>query len=340
VKVPFTWKVTGWFMVGWSLEFPVGETKPLRYFGENLVAYRAESGELHVLSAHCRHLGAHLGHGGKVSGDCVECPFHGWVWGPDGRNRFIPDSPDRPNRALTLRVFPVQEQHGAVFIWHHPAGDPPSWEMPDIFESFPQFPTDPSAYYRPFPEFSRFTGPEPVHPQVVAENGPDSAHFRYVHRATVTPRLLNWHVKGQEWGMVAGWPDARKAPPEAVGADDEMALKLHSNMFGLGGAISAFEGSAQYRLIFACTPVDDESSNMFYSIWWPRTPGDDSEVPPADLVERVEKQFLVTVWDDLSIWRYMEFVEKPPLSKADAKPYFALRDWAQQFYDVPPVQTA
>jgi len=36
----------------------------------------------------------------------------------------------------------------------------------------------------------------------------------------------------------------------------------------------------------------------------------------------------------------MEFVEKPPLSRTDAKPYFALRDWAQQFYDVPPVPTA
>jgi 3-ketosteroid 9alpha-monooxygenase subunit A len=48
VKVPFTWKVTGWFMIGWSLEFPVGEVRPLRYFGEELVAYRDEAGELPV----------------------------------------------------------------------------------------------------------------------------------------------------------------------------------------------------------------------------------------------------------------------------------------------------
>ena len=78
MKVPFTWKVTGWFVIGWSAEFPVGEVRPFRYFGEDLVAYREESGELHVLSGHCRHLGAHIGHGGKVVGDCVECPFHGW----------------------------------------------------------------------------------------------------------------------------------------------------------------------------------------------------------------------------------------------------------------------
>lgn len=191
MKVPFTWKVTGWFMIGWSAEFPVNEVRPLHYFGEDLVAYRDASGELHLLQGHCRHLGAHIGHGGKVVGDCVECPFHGWRWGPDGTNRYIPYQPDKPNRALTLRVYPVMEQYGCVFAWHQPQGKSPQWDMPDIFTSFPQFETDPSAYYRPYPEFSRRTENEPVHPQIVAENDPDSAHFRYVHKATVTPVCLD-----------------------------------------------------------------------------------------------------------------------------------------------------
>jgi 3-ketosteroid 9alpha-monooxygenase subunit A len=127
VRVPFTWKVTGWFMVGWSPEFPVGEVRPLRYFGEDLVAYRDDAGELHVLEAHCKHLGAHIGRGGAVVDDCVECPFHGWRWGPDGTNRYIPYQPDRPNRALTLRVFPAREQYDCVFVWHHPHGKEPHY---------------------------------------------------------------------------------------------------------------------------------------------------------------------------------------------------------------------
>ena len=237
MKVPFTWKVTGWFMVGWSPEFPIGEVRPLQYFGEDLVAYRDESGELHVLEAHCKHLGAHIGHGGTVVGDCVECPFHGWRWGPDGTNRYIPYQPDRPNHALTLRVFPVLEQYDCVFLWHHPHGKEAQWEMPDIFTSFPQFETDPAAYYRPYPEFSRRAEREPVHPQIVAENGPDSAHFKYVHRATVTPRMLDWNIVDQEWRFLTGWPDAGSDDPE------KMALRIHSHMFGLGGAISAFEGA-------------------------------------------------------------------------------------------------
>jgi nitrite reductase/ring-hydroxylating ferredoxin subunit len=331
MKVPFTWKVTGWFMIGWSLDFPAAQARPLHYFGQELVAYRDESGELHVLSAHCRHLGAHLGHGGQVVGDCIECPFHGWRWSPDGSNTYIPWQPDRPNRALRLRSYPVSEQHGCVFMWHQPDGKEPGWDMPDIFGSFPDFEMDPAAYYRPYPEFSRLSEREPVHPQIVAENAPDSAHFRYVHHASVLPKLLDWNIDGPVLKAVVGWPDERSSDP------GKTALKLRSNMFGLGGAISIFQGASNHRLIFTCTPIDDEYSNLFYSIWWPRLPGDDSDVPPPKVREFVERQYLSTVWDDLEIWRYMEFVERPPLAKFDAKPYFELREWAKQFYDVPVV---
>jgi hypothetical protein len=83
------------------------------------------------------------------------------------------------------------------------------------------------------------------------------------------------------------------------------------------------------------TPVNDETSDLFYVVWWPRVPGDTSATPPDDLLERVEKEFLVTMWDDLEIWRYQEYVEHPALAKQDARPYAALRRWAQQFYDAP-----
>jgi hypothetical protein len=169
-----------------------------------------------------------------------------------------------------------------------------------------------------------------VRPQVVLENGPDSSHFEYVHGATVTPRTLDWSEVDHTWSFRTGWPDARSDDP------DTMALRIHAQMFGLGGSISAFEGSSKHRLIFATTPVDDECSDLFYSIWWPRNPGDDSDVPPEKVREQVEKQFLVTVWEDLGLRRHQDYVEHPPLSPTDVKPYLSLRKWATQFYDVPP----
>ena len=153
MEVPFTWKPTGWFQIGWSAEFETGEVRPLRFFGEDLVAYRDDLGELHVLQGHCPHLGAHIGHGGTVTGDCVECPYHGWVWGPDGENKRIPYQ-DRPNTSQRLRVWPLSEQYGCVFMWHQPEGREPTWPMPDVFLSFPQFETDPDAYYPPYPASS------------------------------------------------------------------------------------------------------------------------------------------------------------------------------------------
>ena len=329
MKVPFTWKPTGWFMVGWSAEFPVGEVRPLRYFGEDLVAWRTEAGALQVMDAHCPHLGAHIGHHGTVHGDCVQCPYHGWTYGTDGVNRSIPYE-DRPNLTKRLRVWSVVEQYDCVFVWHQPHGNAPRWHMPDIFTSFPSLDVDPAHYYRPYPELSIKYESEPVHPQIPLENGPDSVHFQYVHSASVTPVLLDWEMVDQEVHFRTGWPDARGNQPDA------MALGIQSHFFGVGGAISAFEGSAQYRLVFATTPVDDEHSDMFYSIWWPRLPGDDSPAPPPELRERIEKEFIVTLWDDLEIWRYQKYVEHPALAQQDAKPYGQLRKWAKQFYEIAP----
>jgi phenylpropionate dioxygenase-like ring-hydroxylating dioxygenase large terminal subunit len=47
--------------------------------GLELVVFRgADSGAVSVLDAYCPHLGAHMGVGGQVVGDCMECPFHKW----------------------------------------------------------------------------------------------------------------------------------------------------------------------------------------------------------------------------------------------------------------------
>lgn len=55
-----------------------------RILGKNLIVFRGESDEAHVFDAYCAHMGAHLGVGGTVlPGDCLQCPFHGWIF--DGK---------------------------------------------------------------------------------------------------------------------------------------------------------------------------------------------------------------------------------------------------------------
>ena len=328
MRVPFTWRPTGWFMVGWSGEIAPGTTKPLKYFGTDLVAYRTLEGELHVLDAHCLHLGAHLGHHGKVNGDCVECPYHGWGWGPDGENKYIPYE-DRPNVSKRLRSWPVEERHECIFVWHDPAGEPPRWEIPDLFGFPDHMVAKESDFYRCYPEVSVKYEREPVHPQISLENGPDTVHFKYVHDATVDPVLVDWHSEEQIYCKQGAWP----IPTEDGG--ERLGLQNHARMCGVGGAFSVFEGKYPYRLAFWTTPVDNETSDLFYSVWWPRDEGDESEVIPDEHRAKT-KAHLDALWDDLEIWRYQIYIDNPMLAQQDAKPYGQLRKWARQFYEIPP----
>jgi 3-ketosteroid 9alpha-monooxygenase subunit A len=328
MRVPFTWKPTGWFMVGFSAEFPVGEARPLKYFGQDLVAFRTEDGALQVLDGHCLHLGAHLGHHGKVNGDCIECPYHGWGWGADGENKYIPYE-DRPNVSKKLKSWPVDERHEWVFVWHDPAGGPPRWKLPDVWTWPEHLPGSPDQYYRAYPELSIKYEREPVHPQITLENAADTEHFHYVHDATVHPVLMDWNAD-LFYESRAGWPK-----PARSNRPDGMALINNGVSCGVGGSYSVFEGNWHYRLAFFTTPVDNETSDLFYSIWWPRNEGDDSPAVPDDIREYVTKQYIRTLWDDLEIWRYQVYVESPSFAKQDARPYGALRKWAKQFYEIP-----
>ena len=68
----------GWFVMLYSDQLKSGGVQEVSALGLNLVAWRGESGKAYVADAYCPHLGAHLGVGGKVAGECITCPFHGW----------------------------------------------------------------------------------------------------------------------------------------------------------------------------------------------------------------------------------------------------------------------
>lgn len=56
-----------------------------------MVVFRGQDGKAYVMDAYCPHLGANLAVGGRVVGNCIECPFHGWQFrGEDGRCVRIP----------------------------------------------------------------------------------------------------------------------------------------------------------------------------------------------------------------------------------------------------------
>ena len=94
----------GWFAVAVASEIPPGRVEIVRYFDTELVVFRTESGEVAVFDAYCPHLGAHLGHGGKVDGERLRCPFHGWGFGTSGACEDIPYAKRIPPNADAART--------------------------------------------------------------------------------------------------------------------------------------------------------------------------------------------------------------------------------------------
>src|SRR5437899_1227755 len=96
------------------------DTQPLsrRILGRDLVAFRGPAGRAAVLDARCSHLGADLGRG-RVVGGSIQCPFHNWRYGIDGRCTGKPGPAPIPSFARQA-CYPVRERHGFLFFFNGP----------------------------------------------------------------------------------------------------------------------------------------------------------------------------------------------------------------------------
>lgn len=102
----------------------------VRALAQDFVVFRDTEGNARCLSNTCTHRGGSLT-GGKVSGDCIECPYHGWRFDGDGKCHRIPSlgkNAKIPNRTR-VDAYPVQEKHGIVFAF---LGDLPEEERPPL----------------------------------------------------------------------------------------------------------------------------------------------------------------------------------------------------------------
>lgn len=101
-----------------------------RMLGQDFVLFRDQAGIAHCLSNVCAHRGGSLADG-KIKQDCIECPYHGWQFGADGRCRRVPSmGPEAkiPERAK-VDSYPVQEKYGVVFAF---LGDLPEADRPPL----------------------------------------------------------------------------------------------------------------------------------------------------------------------------------------------------------------
>lgn len=122
----------GWFSVGRSIDLKKGDIWYKSMLGLELAVYRGMDGEARILHAYCPHMGANIAVGGKVKGNCLECPFHGWAFeGKTGEVQSIPYASKIPSSAKT-KHYNCLELNGIIHLWYHAEGEEPLWYPPDV----------------------------------------------------------------------------------------------------------------------------------------------------------------------------------------------------------------
>jgi phenylpropionate dioxygenase-like ring-hydroxylating dioxygenase large terminal subunit len=305
----------GWFAVAFADELRPGRMLRRRFMGEDLVVYRTRSGVVRVVEPHCPHLGAHLGHGGRVEGEEIVCPFHHFAFGTDGtcvRTGYGTRPP-----AMRLGQREAREVNGAILVWHHAGGAPPAWEVaPQSTDGFPA----------PF----RFQATLVDHPQEIVENTVDTGHIPPLHGYAQARVVQPFSAHGPLFTIAVL---VERALPLAGSIEILFDAVVH----GLGhiwatariprlGTAAVFQAMA--------TPLDPVHVQIRFSA--ALRVGGSAASTRSQLLSRLLTATLGPAfrWDlgqDFPVWEHKVYLDQPRLAKGDG-PIIAYRRWARQFY--------
>jgi nitrite reductase/ring-hydroxylating ferredoxin subunit len=314
-RFPFPRYPNGWFQVAYSSELPPGGVMPLHYFGKELVLFRPEASADNdrpapaLLDAHCPHMGAHLGHGGKVEGGCVKCPFHAWQFDAAGRCASIPYAQKVPPKAR-VHAWELREVNGLIMAWHHMEGAPPSWEVPALPESG-------NDEWTPY-ETRRWK--IKTHNQEMAENAVDLAHFRYLHGTQDFPTCETAEAQGHVLHAVS--TILMKTPMGKTSG----TVDVHA--YGFGFTTTRFRGIVETLLVTSVTAIDDEYVDVRFAFTLKKLAHKDVTLTVGKAyIAEIERQLN----QDIPIWENKIYVHPPLLVEGDG-PIGLYRKWCRQFY--------
>ncbi len=103
----------------------------VRLVGEDLIAFRATSGEVGLAGQHCPHRGASLFFG-RNEEEGLRCVYHGWKFDVAGNCVDMPNEPAESNfkHKIHHTASPCRERNGVVWTYMGPLAEPP--ELPHL----------------------------------------------------------------------------------------------------------------------------------------------------------------------------------------------------------------
>lgn len=251
-----------WYVLAQSSQVT---NKPLkvRALVQDVVLYRrASDGQVVALSDICIHRMSSLALG-RVEGDEILCPYHGWTYEQGGACTRIPANPSGTPVPRRARVdsYPAVERYGLVWVF---LGDLPEGERPPIPE-FPEFGQPGwravwgSATWRA--DYTR-----------VVENTVDVAHTPFVHAAsfgnTEDPVMPAYTVTAGEHVVEAtvelGAPKPRGMSKLVMGEGGTNVVSLSIYLPSANRVASSFANGWSIALLLCHLPVDEHTTRTFF----------------------------------------------------------------------------
>jgi 3-ketosteroid 9alpha-monooxygenase subunit A len=300
----------GWFVVAFSEDLEPEQVRPARYFARDFVVWRASTGEVRVFDAHCPHLGAHLGHGGKVEGDSIRCPFHAWCFDATGTCIDVPYARKVPAKAR-IRSWPTLERNGLVMMWFDPAGGPPE----DYIPSVEQFGAE------GWTPWMHRTANIKTHPREVVENVADIAHFGPIHGNEV----LDFEAS---FDGTTATQSSRTTGYDKKGRLNQQ--RTVATYYGPAIQFSVMEGDFNTVILNAHTPIDENNLELRMGLL---VQGIDYDTKLGRTLGEMWVDALQSgYFQDVAIWEHKKWLEAPMLCDGDG-PIGDLRRWYAQFYE-------
>lgn len=315
----------GWFMVA-EADKVTKEPTSLHFFGHDFALYRGESGRVVLLDAYCPHMGTNIAcettsftaQDGRVEGDCIRCPYHGWRFGPDGKCNDIPYSKQPIPRAARLKSWPVVESMGAIYVWHDPEDGEPEWEAPHLEQW-----DDPSWVRWKFDDLGEVN----CHQQEIIDNIADFSHLGPLHGSTVK------YFENEFRGHVAIQRQAGGHRTLVGEGGKSPLLVTDTSYHGPGILYSILTGMQESVMYIAHTPVDDGKVKVWHALLV-KAPSGAAEPTEEDVTvaRSYQESSLAAFAQDFGIWSNKRPCLHGMYVSGDG-PFKKARTWYKQFYN-------
>lgn len=315
-----------WYSVGFANQLKPRCIISAKICGLEIVIFRTESGRIQALDAHCPHLGAHLGEGGQVIEESIQCPFHGFQFNGQGKCTKTGYGTE-PTKRLCIKSYPVEEVNGFILIYYSKFSRAPSWNVPAV---------DHDGWSK----LESRVIPVQSHVQELKENAVDIGHFAFVHKyvnieslrpVIVDKEYLSSHIAFDRKNILPG--DGEFVHAEIMTHSYGMGYTLTETFLPdwnirIRHYIAYLPRQKKYTDIHIASQVHGDVSGIKKNILLKFLP---TLIVQKILSMAVIKTYKDDVMDDVQIWENKKYLSSPAVIKGDG-PINTYRKYSSIFY--------